>query len=43
MLGIERMGLPVGQSAECLGEVRKFVPGYARIAPFGMLPLDLFE
>jgi len=37
------MGLPVGQSAESLGEVGKFALGYARAAPVGMLPAGLFD
>ena len=43
MFGIEHMGLPVGQSAESLGEVGKFALGYARAAPVGMLLAGLFD
>src|SRR3984893_16682871 len=43
MFGIEHMGLPVGQSAENLGEVGKFALGYARAAPVGMLLAGLFD
>jgi hypothetical protein len=43
MFGIEHMGLPVGQSAESLGEVRKFALGYACAAPVGMLLAGLFD
>jgi hypothetical protein len=43
MFGIERMGLPVGQSAECIGEVGKFALGSARAAPVGMLLAGLFD
>ena len=43
MLAIERMSLPVGQSAECIGEVGKFTIGYARAAPVGMLMAGPFD